>query len=171
MKGHMDPVSRRSKICFVCKSPYCDEIENRVLKGESKKEIVKWLKKKDPETKIKEINIRRHVYHKHGFKFLQIKEDSKEEVEKKEHNISKSGRVSKKKNIKVKESQVKSLVEFLDLVIDRVVKDINEKKLEPTVTEGIKAAEIKAKIKESSRYEKELISFFMEMSLSHEYHH
>ncbi|MCP4608916.1 MAG: hypothetical protein GY845_09405 [Planctomycetes bacterium] len=67
------------------------------------------------------------------------------------------------------DEQLLSLSTFLDLVIEKVNNRVKNGSLKPTVAEAVKAAEIKAKIKEASKFEKEMVKFFTEVSLKHGY--
>jgi hypothetical protein len=77
----------------------------------------------------------------------------------------------KKKGKKRGKDDVLPMGEFLDLIIRKVQQGVQTGSLEPTVTEGVKAAEIKLKAKEQSPYEKELVAFFLNVSLNHGLHH
>ncbi len=66
-------------------------------------------------------------------------------------------------------TEIQSLTDFLDLVVEKVNDDVKSGELKPTVAEGVKAAEIKAKIKEDSKFEKELVKFFTQVSSAHGY--
>ncbi len=151
-KGHFDHVKRSSSICKICQSPHRAEIEHRIENKMVYSKISAWLLKQKPPEKISTRTISRHTS-KHNFKIIMMDPDKKKDK-------NKSG---------ASDAQIKTLTEFLDLVIEKVEKGVVDNKLVPTVTEGIKAAEIKAKIKEGSKWEHELVKFFMEVSQNHGY--
>jgi len=146
--GHWNPVTRTSTSCKVCRSKYRAEIEIRLKNKENGADISRWLLKQKPPEEISRHSIRNHFL-KHGFKMRVIDTD-------KEGNVT-----------EIKEEYLESLNDFLDLVISKVQKGIKDNTLKPTVTEGVKAAEIKGKIKEGSKWEKEVIKYFLGVSEAH----
>lgn len=142
MGGHWNAVTRTSTKCNVCTSAYREEIEDRLNKGASLKAITAWAAKQKPPEEISRHSLKRHKL-KHGFKLRIVGQgvDGKKEV--------------------VDEIHLASLNDFLDLVIEKVQKAVKAGTLKPTVMEGVKAAEIKGKIKEGSKWEKELLAFFL----------
>lgn len=148
--SHWDPVTRTSTACKVCQSRYREEIEKKINDRVSNRKISDWVSKQKPAEKISLESIQRHKKN-HGFKM----------------RILSTGAQGEKGT--VEEIHLKSLNDFLELVIQKVEKGVKEENLKPTVMEGVKAAEIKAKIKEGSKFEKELIKFFLQVSEEHGY--
>lgn len=143
-KGAYDPVRRESSRCKICQSKYRPEIEEKLNKKVPLVEIIKWVKKQKPAEKFGQDALRRHR-ERHTYRVRSI-------------------RTHKNGHVEITEKQIGSLTEFLDLVISKVERAVKKNKIEPTVSEGIKAAEIKAKIKEDSKWENELLKFFLEVS-------
>lgn len=148
--SHWDPVTRTSKHCKVCTSAYREEIEEKLNIGASLKSITAWAAEQKPPEEISRHSLKRHKA-KHGFKMRIMGTDADGE------------------KVEVDEVHLTSLNEFLDLIIDKVEAGVKENKLKPTVMEGVKAAEIKGKIKEGSKWEKELLKFFLGVSQKHGY--
>lgn len=145
--GHWDPLTRTSSKCKVCISQYRGEIEEKLNKKESGPEISKWLKAQNPPEEVSRWSIKNHERN-HGFKIRVL--ESRE-----------------KGDVTVKEEHLESLNDFLDDVIKKVHGRVKTGELKPSVLEGVRAAEIKGKIKEGSKWEKELIKFFLEVSEAH----
>jgi len=148
--SHWDPVTRTSKHCNVCTSAYREEVEEKLNAGTSLKTITAWAAKQKPPEEISRHSLKRHKA-KHGFKMRVMGTDAEG------------------KTVEVDEVHLSSLNEFLDLIIEKVETGVKNGELIPTVTEGVKAAEIKGKIKESSKWEKELLKFFLGVSQKHGY--
>jgi len=142
--GHWNPVTRTSSKCKVCTSRYREEIEEKLNNKRNGVEISQWLLKQKPPEEISRHSIRNH-FRKHGFKMRVIDEGTKGKTE-------------------VDERHFESLNDFLDLVIKKVHTAVESGTLEPTVLEGVRAAEIKGKIREGSKWEKEILAFFMGVS-------
>lgn len=160
---HTNPLTRKSSLCKICTSGICDEIDQALVEGKTRIEIIAWAEKAEPGINLKIWNLtshkKKHIFgtKKKQLKILQLKSGEKEEGEEKEEEEGLS------------DEHILSLSSFLDLVIEKVNTAIKEEKVIPTVAEGVKAAEIKAKIKESTKFEKELVKFFTKVSLEHGY--
>jgi len=132
--------------CKICNSKHCDKINKLVANNTTNAEIIKKASRFRPKFIISNRNIALHK--KNHLLKLKTKDKTKK----------------KKSNIKKETIKVSSMVDFLDLVIDKVNTKILNGEIIPTVTEAVKAAEIKSKIKEGSKFEKELLKFFMDVS-------
>lgn len=158
--GHYNALTKTSTQCKVCNSKFRKDIERLHSEGKKPFQIQIFLEDKDKNHNISRQSIRKHCKN-HTFQidkkiitFQDVKkksDDKKQEAS--ENNLS--------------EEHLKGLNQFLDLVIDKVNTAVKDNKIKPTVSEGIKAAEIKAKIKEDSKFEKELVKFFTEVSTKH----
>jgi len=153
MGSGTNPISLRNGRCFICQSVHCANLDELIDQGKKFSFIRDWAIKQKPPLKINQSSFNRHrLKHRFSATVIDIKKGKREES--------------------VSETHVKSLTEFLDLVIDKVLSDLRKTgkdSLKPTITEAIKAAEIKAKVNEQSKFEKELVKLFMEVSQGHGY--
>jgi len=147
MGGHWNEITRTSSKCLACTSNYREEIEKRLNEGKAYTEIIKWVAKQKPTEDISRHTLKRHKT-KHGFKMRVINKGEGEETT-------------------IDEEHLTSLNDFLDDVISKVHERVKSGALKPTITEGVKAAEIKGKIKEGSKWEKEVLKFFLGVSEKH----
>lgn len=122
-----------------------EHVNSLYISGKKAAEIKRFLEKKN--LKITHSMISRHV-HKHipPPNILAFASDTKKQSE----DLSKK--------------QLMSLTNFLDLIITNVEEKIKTNKLNPTVQDAVKAAEIKSKIKGQSDKEKALLDFFLDVS-------
>lgn len=157
--SHTNPLTRKSTLCKICKSNICKEIEQALANGMLVKDVITLAEKAQPGIDLRKWNVsthrRKHMFptEKKQMKIIDIKEGKKGE--------SDAGGLT--------DEHLLSLSSFLDLVIEKVNTAITKGDVVPTVAEGVKAAEIKAKVKESTKFEKELVKFFTEISLKHGY--
>ena len=144
-------IFRNSINCKICNSPYMGDINRMIINKTQKKDIMKWIDENTPDDfSVHSSSLYRHRQHApKDLKLVDLKPTSKPPD--------------------LSYSQIVALTNFLDLVIEKVDKKIKSGKLKPTVSEAIKAAEIKAKIKEQSKFEKDLINFIMGISGEHGY--
>lgn len=151
MSGHFNDVTRRSAQCKICCSPYHDEVNSMIEKGTSQKDVMSWLLSQENPINVSKATMSRHAS-KHNLNHLKIlPSDVTENTE-------------EGKDPEISSGQVLAMADFLDLVISKVNKQVESGDLKPTITEAIKAADIKSKIKEGSKVEKELLNFIMEVS-------
>lgn len=159
-RSHTNPLTRKSCQCKICRSGICDQIDQALDEGMPVKDIITFAEKAEPGIDLRKDGIGNHKK-KHRFpliknkKIISITEGMPKNGTDKEEELS--------------EKHIRSLSSFLDLVIDKVNTAIENGEVMPTVAEGVKAAEIKAKIKEASKFEKELIKFFNEVSTKYGY--
>jgi len=146
-KGHFDPVSAVSSICKICTSKHCDAINKLIVQGTTHKKIQAEIAKTDPKFKLSVDSLKRH---------------------KKSHILHLI--LGGKKDSEPTEVQIKSMTEFLDLVIEKVYTDLQSGELIPTIQDAVKASEIKAKIKEDNKYTSNLKEFFLQVSNLNGYH-
>lgn len=145
-----DPVTRKSVSCKICSMPSArrDLIEKWYADGTSFSEIARKFNKRFRDDSITRYMVTGHCKN-HTFQVI----DLQEEKDKKKA----SGK-------ELSEKELLSLTNFLDLVVEKVNTAVESGELKPTVAEGVKAAEIKSKIKDDTKFEKELLSFFTGMS-------
>ncbi len=171
------PYDRNAR-CKVCKSNLCDDIDEFLKKGESYQKIADWANKMDPDIKLSKVNIWSHNT-KH--RLINATEEEKKEkkvgrkggntrkiLEKplkvKKEKLPKIKKVKKSKNKKDKESKKNDIkpekvTEFLDTIITRVKERIDNNEIKPTITEAIRATELKVKIEKDNPYEDVLLKF------------
>ena len=145
--NHFDPVSAVSSICKICTSVHCDTINKFIVSGLSYKSICSEIALIDPSFKFSVYSLSRH---------------------KKSHILQVI--LGGKKDSEPSEIQIKSMTEFLDLIIEKVFKDLESGKLIPNIQDAVKASEIKAKIKEDNKFTSNLKEFFLQVSNVNGYH-
>jgi hypothetical protein len=191
-KGHRHPN------CKICQSGKVDEVDNMLAAGVTQPEIARWLNKhvKNKRAVFKVNNVCNHN-RKHRLpamdelnfnpklNFTHKKQDCREKYPKeqfenlpkapdeksyhKDHDLPPSKSTEEKARELIKKPLILTTDQFLDLIINKVIEDIADGKMNPSVSEAVKAAEIKAKSKDSSDHEKTLLNFFMGISQEHGY--
>lgn len=142
-------VYKKKGTCALCKSKYLEETNKMLQDGVSQRDVINWLASQTPPFKFSGASMCRHKnYH---FTKIEVIEPIVEDDE--EPDISKD--------------QLIAMTDFLDLIINKVNSKIKNNQLKPTITEAIKAADIKSKIKEGSKVEKELLKFIVDISNGH----
>jgi len=154
----MSTRDRKQKLCKICG---LDDKRRIAIENEGSKKNKVWtniadkFNRNNKDIKLTRFTIRNHCIN-HCFKVTaKVLDFPKESKQEDEEGLSKT--------------EIQSLSDFLDLVVSKVNDDIISGELKPTVAEGVKAAEIKGKIKEDSKFEKELLNFFTQVSAGHGY--
>lgn len=169
---------RKEPKCKVCKSPLCDRIDHYINEGKSFQVIANWASEQFVGTSFSKINIRNHFRdHKKNtekqikFRKIRGRKDKKYEEpikEKFREPPKKKIKKNKEKNEEKKEEyDLKNATKFLDTLINKVYKNLEENKIEPTITEAIKAIEIKERIIKKSPHEETLLNFVEKISDVH----
>jgi hypothetical protein len=146
-KGHFDASTGVSSLCKICTSKHCDAINKLIVQGLTLKKIQTEISKTDPKFKLSEFSLRRH---------------------KKSHILQLI--LGGKKNSDPTEIQIKNMTEFLDLIIEKVYADLQSGKLVPSISDAVKASEIKSKLKEDNKFTSELKDYFLQVSNVSGYH-
>ena len=128
--------------CIICASEYAAEINDKIFHRMKLADILVWCEFKGLNFSLSTLERHKRLHYK--------------------NNIVKLA-----DNEKLSDHQLDSLTDFLDLIVDKVNSRIKENKIVPTVLEAVKAAEIKVKMKDDSKFEKELVKFFMGVSKEH----
>jgi len=166
--------------CKICRSNYCDRIDNMLENGHTYQNIINWTKKTDPDMKLSKSNISRHNS-KHRLendpeKIKTIKRGRNRKNEHRKLNIKENEKIPKETEIiennedennkKNKDETDKENTKlFLTQIIDSVKERIKNKQIKPTITEAIKAAELKIKIEKNSPFEDTLLNFVENISM------
>ena len=129
--------------CVICSSEFVDIINDKIFHRVRLADIMVWAA-------FKGLTFSRSTLERH--KRLHYKKNVIKLVD------------EKKLNEKLTTKQLDSLTDFLDLIVEKVNVKIKSGKIVPTVAEAVKAAEIKVKMKEDTKFEKELVKFFMNVS-------
>jgi len=167
MKHKQSP--RRYNGCKVCASGLSSPINEMLARRVQQREIVRWANQQKPELLLSPANLCRHNKLHRPPSTLELSPTDLATI--KSADTKKPLPATNEAAEQAKDANtILALEDFLDLVIDKVQKAISDNSLIPTVTEGVKAAEIKAKIKSDSPFEKTLIQFFLGMSKDHGFH-
>lgn len=154
----MSSNTRRQKLCKICQ---LDKERREAIEKEGNKKGKTWTRIADNfNINNTDIQLSRHVVANHCTKHVF-------KVTEKIINFPDGTNADEEETLS--KTEIQSLTDFLDLVVEKVNDGVKSGNLQPTVQEGVKAAEIKAKIKEDSKFEKELISFFTQVSRAHGY--
>lgn len=174
----------RNSRCKICNSNLNDEIDKLLEQGKSYQSICDWANNIEPDMNLFKKNVWSHNT-KHRNQDNETKKPPRKgrqkgienekienvETKKDKKKIKKVVKKVIKKNIaqknnddKIKENETVELnlektTEFLDTIINKVKKRIDDGEIKPTITEGIKATELKIKIEKGSPYEEVMISF------------
>ena len=181
---------RRHPACKICNSGFADQVDNMLASGIIQLEIARWLNEKKPGKNFTTKNISTHNC-KHRLPSMRelnfetnLNDPSapQKENSKNSHKNLSNGVNPEPDTVKPPSEETKNLAQklaseklclsidqFLDLLINRATEDIVSGKVKPTVSEAVKAAEIKSKTKQDSDHEKKLLNLFVGMANDHGY--
>jgi len=138
----MAKITKSNNKCIICASEFINEINDKIFHRMRFVDIMTWAQFKGLNFSLSTLERHKRLHYK-------------------------SNVIKLTDNKKLSDEQLDSLTDFLDLVVATVNDRVKSGKIVPTVTEAVKAAEIKVKIKEDSKFEKELVKFFMNVSHEH----
>lgn len=150
---------KRPNRCKICDSRYREEIDKMLAGGTKYSDIQAWAEKRNTPLKFYKSTLSIHN-NKHRIPSLnEFKKDNKIPTDKNQK------KVRQKALSIIKDENLLSLTEFLNLVIASATHALVNNNSTPTIQEAVKAAEILNKVREGGQHEEALITLFKSFSM------
>ncbi len=164
---------KKNNRCKICSSDLREKIDSFLEQGKAYRVIAEWANKIEPELNLAKPNMWRHnTLHRLEGVDAKLKRGAVKKTDKKKSEKIKEKVIKKTKKKKDANKENKNPIElnmdktsdFLNTIINKVKERLDNEEIRPTITEGIKATELKIKIDKGSPFESTLLNFLETVS-------